>query len=666
MTTPIRTFLILLIISLWSNLAMGQCKPYFVSPKSERPVKYSIQLVYDEKNHSAQVKQRISWRNISSDTISFIPFYTYLNAFKNIESSYIKEARANIFGQDLTKRSADTWGWIDIDKTIQEGVDITEDIYYYQPDDDNEQDQSVLKVPLNEHILPGDSTEIYMEYVAKLPKTISRAGYSRDGFAFWNHWFPQPGVLEQDRQGQWDWNCHQFHQRTEFFGEFSVFDVELTCADHLVLGATGCKVAESKNTDNQITYQYHAEDVIDFAWGVYPDFCVIEDQWEHVYIKVLIPSEHAYLADRYVTALKQSLEYLTEHVGPYEYPCITLMDPPLHGLRSGLMEYPTFITGGTFFGIPKDLRSMESLAIHEFTHQYFMAMVASNEKEEAWMDEGFVTYFEDRILDHYYGDKCSYYDLLGYRTGNAEKSRLEFTGLSNPNIDYAGKPGWEIKGAYKELVYAKTATMLKTMEGILGQEDMDYLIQKYFNRWKFKHPKGYDLEVIIKEAVLERKGKEQADEILDLFRNVIYGTDHIDYSVRYAYSTKDLQGLGLFGEKRDDFEFKEAGRAELYRSEVVLQRRGELIIPVEIKMTFEDGTELMEYWNGKERQKKYTYNKPIRITSVHIDPEQKIYLDLDLNNNSFTWKPERAALWKYALKSITWVQNMMQSATFIF
>ena len=152
---------------------------------------------------------------------------------------------------------------------------------------------------------------------------------------------------------------------------------------------------------------------------------------------------------------------------------------------------------------PRSVRSVESLVIHEFTHMYFMASLASNEKEEAWLDEGFVTYFEDRILDHYYGNQSSLFDVLGARSGNAQQSRNEYVSMENPNLGKIARPGWEFDGGFKPLIYAKTATAFKTMERIIGIDIMDEIIKTYFERHKFTHPKEADLRKIIKE-VLEK------------------------------------------------------------------------------------------------------------------------------------------------------------------
>ena len=129
------------------------------------------------------------------------------------------------------------------------------------------------------------------------------------------------------------------------------------------------------------------------------------------------------------------------------------------------MEYPTYITLGSFRYFPKGVRTIESLVMHEFTHQYFMGMLASNEKEEAWLDEGFVTYFEDRTMEAKYGEDGSMISILGMRINSSDFTRSEYIDLPDPSVGPVARPGWEITEGYKGLVYSKTATVSENIGG---------------------------------------------------------------------------------------------------------------------------------------------------------------------------------------------------------
>ena len=137
--------------------------------------------------------------------------------------------------------------------------------------------------------MPYDTLELDMYFTAKLPKTIVRSGYSKDDFHLFVHWFPQAGVFQQDEDGNWYWNCHQFFRRTEFYADFGSYDVEITASDHLVIGASGCLIDQRNNDDNTQTVRYYIDDVIDFAWTAYPHFEEYEQKWKGVNIRLLIP-----------------------------------------------------------------------------------------------------------------------------------------------------------------------------------------------------------------------------------------------------------------------------------------------------------------------------------------------------------------------------------------
>lgn len=660
-----RTLFLFFLLFAFHQNGRTQCNPYFPQPMSRRPANYDIRVTLDDRSKIIRAEQTIRFTNLSPEPIRELRLYMYLNAFKNTESSFLKGA-THIFGQPFTNRTSDEWGWIDIKKIERGGGgDLSRNMRYIQPDDGNTADQSVLEVPLDQAILPGETAVFRLSWRAKMPKTIARAGYSQDFYLFC-HWFPQLGVFEQNKGGAWGWNCHQFFRSTEFYADFGVYDVHITAGNKFVMGASGCLIGEKDNGDGTTTRHYHLEDVIDFAWSVYPRFLVQEDQWREVQIRLLIPPEHAALGPRYRQALKYALEYLDKHVGKYPYPVITVVDPPFHGLRSGLMEYPTLITVGTFYGMPKSLRMTESLVVHEFVHQYFMAMVASNEKEEPWLDEGFVTYFEDRITDAAYGKKESLVDVFGYHFDNRELTRLEYTTMSNPREGIVARPGWYFSESdYKPLIYSKTATTLRTVQALVGTEKMDAIIRAYFDKWKFRHPIGADFMTILKEELMAGPDTILGRQVYDLFEKSIYDAVVLDYAVTRISNEELPAPQGIFGNTSAGFTYRDGSDNRVLFSQVEVQRKGDWVFPVELLVTFEDGTTQTLHWSGEEGMKTFEFSGRPKVVSAQIDPQQKISLDIDLNNNSLTLQPEEAPLWKYAAKAIFWIQNLLQAASFL-
>ena len=632
-----NSLLVFMTIMVVNTCVFTQCNTSYNQSQSLKIANYDIEVHLDHKGKNASCIQKLNWKNTSPDTLRELRFYMYMNAFKDLKSTYLKNTR-KMFGQDLKNRTKKEWGHIEVTQAIdRNGNDLVQNQEYIQPNDGNALDETVLSIPLEMPLLPGEVIELDMNFDVKLPRTIVRSGYGPRDFFLFVHWFPQVCVYEPKVDGNWGWNSHQFMPGTEFFSDFGDYNVEIYASDHLVIGGSGCKTFSGKvlGTIGEQLVRFQAHDLIDFGWVAYPEYETYTSTYGDTDIEILMVPEHCAFADRYLKAIEQSLEYLEKHVGKYPYPKITVVDPPTHTLNSGFMEYPMMITGATAYGIPRSVRSVESLVIHEFTHMYFMASLASNEKEEAWLDEGFVTYFEDRILDHYYGNQSSLFDVLGARSGNAQQSRNEYVSMENPNLGKIARPGWEFDGGFKPLIYAKTATAFKTMERIIGIDIMDEIIKTYFERHKFTHPKEADLRKIIKEVLEKNTSNFESDKYLD---QVLHATSSINFKmVDINNSTKTIEAI----------------------------REGNFEIGTEVLIMFKDGSSKTVNWKGSEKYFKHTFSSSKEVISAHIDPEQKIYLDLNLNNNSITLDSNKKPLYKYAAKLGHWLQAVSQWTSFM-
>ena len=632
-----NSLLVFKTIMVVNTCVFTQCNTSYNQSQSLKIANYDIEVHLDHKGKSASCIQKLNWKNTSPDTLRELRFYMYMNAFKDLKSTYLKNTR-KMFGQDLKNRTKKEWGHIEVTQAVdRNGNDLVQNQEYIQPNDGNALDETVLSIPLEMPLLPGEVIELDMNFDVKLPRTIVRSGYGPRDFFLFVHWFPQVCVYELKVDGNWGWNSHQFMPGTEFFSDFGDYNVEIYASDHLVIGGSGCKTFSGKvlGTIGEQLVRFQAHDLIDFGWVAYPEYETYTSTYGDTDIEILMVPEHYAFADRYLKAIEQSLEYLEKHVGKYPYPKITVVDPPTHTLNSGFMEYPMMITGATAYGIPRSVRSVESLVIHEFTHMYFMASLASNEKEEAWLDEGFVTYFEDRILDHYYGNQSSLFDVLGARSGNAQQSRNEYVSMENPNLGKIARPGWEFDGGFKPLIYAKTATAFKTMERIIGSDIMDEIIKTYFERHKFTHPKEADLRKIIKEVLEKNTSNFESDKYLD---QVLHATSSVNFKmVDINNSTKTIEAI----------------------------REGNFEIGTEVLIMFKDGSSKTVNWKGSEKHFKHTFSSSKEVISAHIDPEQKIYLDLNLNNNSITLDPNKKPLYKYAAKLGHWLQAVSQWTSFM-
>lgn len=589
-----------------------------------------MDLVLDEKNHQLRGTSTIQWINDSPDSVSFVRMYMYLNAFSNTRTSYLRTGRG--LGSEQDRDEAD-WGWVKVVSARQDQGLLAQ--RYVTPTDGNADDKSVLEITLESAIPSGDTLRLDLNFESKLPRTFGRSGFAEHGFMHWVHWYPKLGVYEQNVEGVWGWNCHQFLNQMEFYGDHGNYDVTVDAPSGWTLGGSGCLTVEDHKTGRS-TYRFQAHDVIDFGWVASPDLISIEEDWRHVNVRLLHPRAHKGHVDRLMHAATFGLEYMSQYIGEYPYSTLTILDPPVYGLRSGFMEYPTYITGGSFYAWPKQIRTIESLILHEFSHQYFMQILANNEKEEPWLDEGFATYYEDRIMEAMIGEQSSLFDVFGYHVSNSDFTRKEYVSIAKGETDPIATRGWEINGPYKAIVYSKTATFLKTVERYIGRPSFDSMMKTYFERFKFTHPRGPDFLDILRTTLAETTNilTPFADKFID---EAIYGNGTCDYSI---------------------VSVEQAEKGNVFQQKISLQRSGDLTLPVEVLVEFEDGVDQLLVWDGQDVNHLIELTGDHRITKVEIDPNRKNLLDLDLNNNSFAAKPGKLGLSKYAAKFAFWFQQI--------
>ncbi len=378
-----RYLLILTLIAVITPVS--NCQIILKKPLSDRLTGYKISAKLDTSLHEVHGEMESYWVNNSTDIVPDIQLHLYLNAFRSNKTTFMRESGSTKEIKDTEK------GWIDIKSmTNGDGLNLMQFMQFISPDDGNSDDMTVLKINLPRAANPGDTVFLKISFVSKLPSRIIRTGYT-DNFYFVAQWFPKFGVYEPAGMRyatQGGWNCHQFHANSEFYSNHSVYDVIITLPNRYIVGTGGVLLKEEKSGEKEKTLTYRAEDIVDFAWTAWPGYTVFNDRWGDVKINLLLPSERADQVNRQIQAVKNALEYLTKNVGPYPWPYITFVDPPGIGGGAGGMEYTTLFTSDSFTGIPSYLHIPELVTIHEFGHAYFMGILASNEFEEPWLDEG--------------------------------------------------------------------------------------------------------------------------------------------------------------------------------------------------------------------------------------------------------------------------------------
>ena len=310
-----------------------------------------------------------------------------------------------------------------------------------------------------------------------MPRPFRRTG-AIGNFFFIAQWFPKLGVFEE--QG---WNCHQFHSSTEFFSDYGVYDVRLTVPRGWTVGATGVQRHASDNADRTTTLQYYQEDVHDFAWTTSPAYVERTARFEHpalpaVALRLLLQPEHRGQADRHINAARTALKHYGEWFGPYPYGHLTIVDPAYQSDADG-MEYPTLITAGTKWLLPREVTysGPEEVVIHEAGHQWWYGIVGNNEFEDAWLDEGINTFATARAMDQdyprTYHERYFFGDFVPWVFRD-----VWFGGKRSepaPGIPAGRQEAIPLRSGYRfdpvsgrSITYNKTALWLNTLERRLG------------------------------------------------------------------------------------------------------------------------------------------------------------------------------------------------------
>jgi hypothetical protein len=227
----LRAFLVLAVVLARAAAADAQ-------PLSPRNANYTIDVKLDTRARTLSARETLVWTNITSVSTNELQFHLYFNAWRNSDSTWMREHTLTSWWQGVSARRDEDFAAIDISKLTVTGgaapVDLTKQMRFIAPDDGNEDDRTVMVVTLPEPVGPGQTITLDIAFTAKIPRPFARTGAVGNYF-FIAQWFPKIGVL--DATGKW--NCHQFHVGTEFFADFGVYDVELSVPNALLLAHTG-------------------------------------------------------------------------------------------------------------------------------------------------------------------------------------------------------------------------------------------------------------------------------------------------------------------------------------------------------------------------------------------------------------------------------------------
>ena len=613
---------------------------------------YRLEATLDPATHTIGGRGRLTWRNPSSQPATELRFHLYWNAWRDAHSSWMRE-QALGRSSGLAARPADDWAAFDVTRLVRPGPDGTQDLLararFIAPDDGNGDDRTVMAVSLDQPVGPGETIDVDLAWTARVPRTFARTGRLGD-YYFIAQWFPKIGVLEDS-----GWNCHQFHAATEFFADFGRYDVTLTVPSGWVVGATGGLATTTAREDGTTSHRFVAADVHDFAWTASPRFLDRRERFEApglppVEMRLLLQPEHEAQAARHFDATRVALGRYGAWFGPYPYRHITIVDPVTivnagaQGSGTGGMEYPMLFTAGTRWLAPARGLSPEGVTVHEAGHQFWYGVVATNEFEHAWMDEGLNTFSTARAIAEGYGPRFvtveRYFGgLIGWPYADAPWSRDVDGNRLNAYrraaaSDVPATPTWQYwPGTAGLISYNKTALWLATLERHLGWPTLQRALATYYARGAFRHPSPDEFFGVVNEV---------SGQDLTWFFDAVHRSNAVfDYGV-VGVTTTPARG---------------APEAE---SIVAVRRIGDGVFPVDVRIAFDDGTERRERWDGRDPWRAFRYRGTARVASVQVDPDRVLLLDVNVTNNSWSARPRTAeAAHRWTVRWLTWMQEVL-------
>lgn len=492
--------------------AMAQ-QPYF-----QQELRYTIAATLNDKDNSITANETIVYKNNAAEALSYIWFHIWPNAYRDETTALFQQIKND--ASRSKKLDKPSYGYIDGLAFTVNGAAARTEPHATHGD--------ILKLLLDKPLAPGDSVTIATPFHVVLPSYFSRSGFA-DGQFMACQWYPKPAVYDRD-----GWHEMPYLDMGEFYSEYATYNVSLTVPSDYIVAATGnlltkteldaYKKAGAANTASRNnkpvlytaankggnkTLSYYAEQVPDFAWFADKDFVIQYDTVQFASGKVV--DAFTYYHNKKKTLWDNSIDYVkdathrySDWVGEYAYPVVQAVEGPANN-SSGGMEYP-MVTLITSPDAKKE--SLDGVIAHEVGHNWFMAMLGSNERLHTWMDEGLNSYYHFR----YEAEKYRYNSIFGDAIpANIKALPVEqfqemiYTVIGNnlPMKTAMETPADQFANSdeYGLVSYVKTALWLYMLQSTVGREKVDAAMHNYFQKWKFKHPQPADMQKAFEEAI---------------------------------------------------------------------------------------------------------------------------------------------------------------------
>ncbi|MEZ5047742.1 MAG: M1 family metallopeptidase [Chitinophagaceae bacterium] len=589
-----------------------------------------------------QASEELVYTNNSPFTLHEVYFHLYQNAF--IKGSYLEELH-KVNHQSVTHRG----------KYQEQGLGTTvSSILIDGKPVSSTLDNTILKLTLNKPMRTGESIKITMNFNTyfDIGQLRRRMGiYKSWGWWHYNgvHWYPRIAVYDMKK----GWDTDQ-HLNKELYGDYGLFDVELTFPNNYIVEATGTLTNEEEvlpqslkeklniknfankpwnespstiveyDSSKRKTWHYIARNVHDFAFTADPHYRIDEKTWNGIKCIGLVKEPHASKWQNSADYVSKIIKTFSEDFGMYEYPKMIAAD------ADDGMEYPMLTLDG---GADPDYRG---LLVHEIGHNWFYGMIGNNETYRAALDEGFTQFLTAWGLQKIDGDtmietlpknklhrkyktKNLVMDRTVYNRYMYDAIRNDDKALNTHSNDFHSAIGHE--NGYSN-VYHKTATMLYNLQYVLGDSVFQQAMKHYVAKWKFCHPYFEDF----RQAIIEYT---QSD-LNWFFDQWLETTKHTDYSISKIKASS-------FQKNQYDITFKRIGDMQMPIDFSITDKKGNVTnyyIPNTIYRKKTTSKTLPMWYGWDLMYPEYTAKViiPNGIKTVQIDPSNRL-ADVDMINN---------------------------------
>ena len=485
----------------------------------QQQVNFIIEVSLNDKEHTLDGFEKIEYVNNSPDTLRFIWFHLWPNAYKNDKTAYSEQELEN----GSTKfyfSEKENRGYINrLDFKVNNITAIAED---------HPQHIDIVKVILPSALAPGEKCFITTPFHIKLPYNFSRGGHDGQSYQA-TQWFPKPAVY--DRKG---WHPMPYLSQGEFYSEFGNYDVRITLPANYVVAATGelqnAKEKEWLKNRAAFTWQplkekiktkggvlktvtqnfpvsvpefktlhFTQQDVHDFAWFADKRFIVNYDtcfisSGKIIEVYTFFTAKHQKLWKHSLQFAKDALRTRSDWIGAYPYNTMSVVQGPES--FGGGMEYPTI----TVISPADDPKVLDYIIAHETGHNWFYGALASNERQHPWMDEGMNTFYDNRYSKWKYNEREISLGSAGVSINQVSKIAFETFAVTKKDQPIE-LPGQEFTSMnYNLSAYYKTGAWLEYLEKIMGTSAFDKGMQEYYRQWQSKHPYPEDFKKIMQTS----------------------------------------------------------------------------------------------------------------------------------------------------------------------